>query len=88
MLSDGYVYFNPISRYRNDTSNYRGDKNEGKIPIDPMFIKMFDKNGKNIFEKLPRPDDVKLTHVNDDEILIFLCCSDNRRDFKYCRLLE
>ncbi|GIP35916.1 hypothetical protein J2TS4_51260 [Paenibacillus sp. J2TS4] len=71
MLSEGYVYFNSISKYRNDTSNYRGDENEGKIPIDPICIQILDKNGQNIFEKIPRPDSVKLSHVDDDGILIF-----------------
>ena len=41
MLSEGYVYFSPVSRYRTDTSNYRGDEVEGIIPINPMSIKMF-----------------------------------------------
>ena len=71
MLSEGYVYFSPVSRYRNDTSNYRGDENEGIIPIDPMSIGIFDENSRKIFEFIPRPDSVKLTQFDDDHILMF-----------------
>lgn len=71
MLSEGYVYFSPVSRYRNDTSHYRGDENEGIVPIDPISIEIFDDNGRNIFEIIPRPNSVKLTQFDDDHILMF-----------------
>src|SRR5690606_353265 len=71
MLSEGYVYFSPTSRYRTDTSNYRGDEFEGIIPIDPMSISILDKNGCDVFESIPLPDSVKLSSLGDDSVLMF-----------------
>jgi len=73
-LANGIVYLNPISKYRNDTTNYRGDNNEGAIPIDPSEIKIFDEAGKNLFDKIPRPTYAKQTRVGDDSMLMF-CAS-------------
>lgn len=74
MLADGVVYLNPISRYRNDTTIFRGDKNEGLVPIDPSTIKIYDKSGKNIFDYVPYPKTVMESIVGDDSTLMF-CAS-------------
>jgi len=71
MLTEGNIYFNPVTKYRSDASIFRGDPNEGKVPIDPSKIVMKDQFGQNIFEYLPRPNSVKLSLVNDDGILMF-----------------
>ncbi|WP_368293693.1 hypothetical protein [Dehalobacter sp. TBBPA1] len=74
MLSNGYIYFNPISKYRNDTTVFRGDNKEGLVPIDPSELKMFDKSGQDIFNFIPRPTTVMQSIVGDDSILTF-CAS-------------
>jgi hypothetical protein len=71
MLNEGHIYFSPVSKYRSDTSNYRGDHNEGKVPIDPSKIVIKDHLGQNIFDHLPKPNSVKQSLVNDEGILMF-----------------
>lgn len=74
MLLEGNVYLNPISRYREDTTAFRGDRNEGKVPIDPLSVGLFDEFGNNIFDTIPRPTTVMKSMDGDDSILIF-CAS-------------
>lgn len=74
MLANGIIYFNQVSKYREDGTAYRGDKNEGRIPIDPTKIKLFDNNGNNIFEDFPLPDSVMQPVQGDDDVLMF-CAS-------------
>lgn len=71
MLKNGIVYLNPISKYRSDSTLYRGDKNEGMVPLDPTKIKLLDENGNNLFDKIRPPDSVKKAFVGDDDLLIF-----------------
>ena len=83
LLSEGYIYFNPVSKYRTDSTNYRGDEYEGIIPIDPKSIKIFDENGRNIFETVPLPDSVKLSRVDDDGILMFCTAMITKKILKH-----
>ncbi|NLF42765.1 MAG: hypothetical protein GX587_08725, partial [Bacteroidales bacterium] len=73
-LAAGHVHFNPISKYRSDSTAYRGDRNEGVIPIDPTTMKIFDPDGNNILEKIPLPSSVRQSFVGDDSLLMF-CAS-------------
>ena len=36
-LQSGCLYFNPISKYREDFDKHNGDENEGGTPINPQF---------------------------------------------------
>ena len=47
-LKAGLLYFNPVSKYRGDGTTFRGDKNEGKIPIDPSTFYIDGKNFSNL----------------------------------------
>lgn len=47
---------------------------EGKIPLDPLYIKILDEGGKNIFDCLPRPDEITQVLCNDENFLMF-CAS-------------
>lgn len=82
MLINGTLYLNPISRYREDTTAFRGDKNEGKVPIDPLSLKILDESGKNIFDSIPRPTTVTKSIVDDDSLLMF-CASMITKDILY-----
>lgn len=73
-LKNGKIFFNAIKKYRNDGTDYRGDSMEGRIPIDPSSIMIYDKDGKNIFDYLPRPDKVTQMLYNDENFLMF-CAS-------------
>lgn len=44
---------------------------EGKIPIDPAKIKILGKDGKDIFETLPRPDTVTQSLLGDENLMMF-----------------
>lgn len=67
-------FFNAVKKYRNDGTDYRGDSMEGKIPLDPLYIKILDEGGKNVFDYLPRPDEVIQVLCNDENFLMF-CAS-------------
>jgi len=73
MLRDGILYFNPICKYRNDGTDYRGDKLEGHKPINPNTIKLIDQNGKDLFSDLcvPYPNSVTQSIQGDDDLFIF-----------------
>lgn len=73
-LKNGKIFFSAIKKYRNDGTDYRGDSMEGRIPIDPSTIAIYDKDGRNIFDYLPRPDIVTEMLYNDDNFLMF-CAS-------------
>lgn len=73
-LKNGKIFFNSIKNYRNDGTDYRGDSMEGKIPINPSTIAIYDKSGKNMFDYLPRPNTVTQILYNDDNFLMF-CAS-------------
>ncbi len=72
-LAAGQLFFSSVSKYRNDGTAYRGDRNEGKIPIDPSTVSIFDKNGNDLFSALgvPRPDTVMQGIVDDDNQFMF-----------------
>lgn len=73
-LKNGKVFFNAVKNYRNDGTDYRGDSMEGKIPIDPATLVIYDEEGNNIFDYVPRPDSVTQSLLNDDDLLMF-CAS-------------
>ena len=73
-LSDGYMFFNIVQNYREDKSDYRGDSDEGKIPINPQKIELIMQNGENLFDIVPRPDTVMHSIVGDEKTLLF-CAS-------------
>lgn len=70
-LQKGNIFFNVIQEYRNDGTNYRGDRMEGKIPIDPHSLKIYDEEGNNIFETIPYPSSVTMSLNGDEGILMF-----------------
>lgn len=73
-LQRGEIFFNSIQSYRNDGTDYRGDSMEGRIPIDPQKIKIFDEEGKDIFERLPRPETAIQSLLGDENLMMF-CAS-------------
>lgn len=74
MLLEGYIYFSPVTRYRSDTTCFRGDDNEGMVPIEPSKFEMRGQFGQNIFEFLPKPNSIRYSIADDDGILMF-CAS-------------
>lgn len=70
-LQKGNIFFNVIQEYRKDGTNYRGDRMEGKIPIDPHSLKIYDEEGNNIFEMIPCPSSVTMSLNGDEGILMF-----------------
>lgn len=72
-LKDGQLYFNPIQKYRNDVTDWRGDRNEGVIPIDPSKISIKNEEGKDIFIDLciPRPTRISQFLLGDEGTFIF-----------------
>lgn len=70
-LKDGNIFFNSIETYRNDGTDYRGDLMEGRIPIDPRSIKIFDEMGKNIFDYVSYPDSIAQSIVGDENLMMF-----------------
>jgi hypothetical protein len=82
MLSNGSIYFNPISKCRTDITIYRGDNREGQVPIDPSSLKVLNKSGQNIFDYIPKPTTVMKSIVGDDSILLF-CASMITKDILF-----
>ena len=70
-LLNGEIFFNNIQYYRDDGTDFRGDSMEGRVPIDPTKIQIFDKNGKDIFESVPYPTSVIESFFNDNDLLMF-----------------
>ena len=73
-LQNGEIYFNAVQAYRDDGTVYRGDPMEGKIPIDPAKIKLYDQAGRDIFETIPRPNTIVESLVGDENLMMF-CAS-------------
>ena len=73
-LKNGKVYFSSLKKYRNDGTSYRGDKMEGRIPLDLDKIQLFDEKGNDIWPLLKNlGQSVSLTQswVGDDNLLMF-----------------
>ncbi len=73
-LQDGKIFFNPIKKYRDDGTDYRGDSMEGKIPLNPSDIEIYNPCGERLFDIIPRPDSVIESILNDDNLMMF-CAS-------------
>jgi len=82
LLKDGHLYFSPIKVLRDDGTLYRGDINEGKVPIDPQKFYI---NGKSLINdyKLPPPDSLMLSYNNDDNRFIFCSAMINNTILEY-----
>ena len=71
-LKAGILYFSPVSKYRNDGTAYRGDINEGCVPIDPSSISIFSKDGEDLFADLrSQCISAKYSLENDDTLFMF-----------------
>lgn len=72
-IKNGQLYFNPIQRYRDDGTDFRGDRNEGVIPIDPSKISIRNIEGKDWFTdlRIPRPASIMDSVQNDEDTFIF-----------------
>jgi len=68
MLKEGSVHFNPLSRFREDTTLFRGDELEGKYIIDTS--KGFFIDGIDI-SKFGEGARATLTYEDSDDALIF-----------------
>ena len=82
-LADGYMFFNAVENYREDESDYRGDPNEGKIPINPQKIELIMENGENLFDIVPKPDTVMQSIVGDEKTLLF--CASKLDEKVFCK---
>ncbi|GEM_PF-1292850 len=73
LIKEGRLYFNPIKKYRDDGTDWRGDKNEGIRPINPCEISIKDNEGKDFFTDLgiPRPTKVSESIQGDENTFIF-----------------
>lgn len=70
-LLNGEIFFNNIQYYRDDGTDFRGDSMEGRVPIDPTKIQIYDKNGRDIFESVPYPTSVIESFFDDNDLLMF-----------------
>lgn len=73
-LQNGYVFFNPISKFRDDGTKYRGDKNEGTIPIDPSSIRI---NGHDYSDIILSASKI---NENDGGLLMFCTAIINEKN--------
>ncbi|MFT3982293.1 MAG: hypothetical protein QM697_00185 [Lachnospiraceae bacterium] len=75
-LKNGQLYFTPVQIFRNDGTDYRGDKYEGAKSLNPKKISICDDNGKDFFKDLgiPRPDSA-MEFIQDDEDTFMFCAS-------------
>ena len=64
-LKAGNLFFNPISKFRNDGTLFRGDENEGKIPINPSTFFIDGKCYGDIIKS------VMASYEGDDNMFIF-----------------
>lgn len=89
-LQNGNIFFNTIQTYRNDGTDYRGDWMEGKIPLNPLTVKIQGEDGENIFQTIPYPDKVTLSFLGDENLMMFCAAAitmeilENVRDNKWC----
>ena len=69
-LKAGKLYLSPIKILRNDGTLFRGDENEGKVPIDPAKFYI---NGMSLMNDygIPKPSNIMLSYNNDDNRFIF-----------------
>lgn len=82
-LADGYMFFNVAENYREDKSEYRGDLNEGMIPVNPQKIELIMENGENLFDIVPRPNTVMQSIVGDEKTLLF--CASKLDEKVFCK---
>lgn len=89
-LQNGNIFFNTIQTYRNDGTDYRGDWLEGKIPLNPLTVKIQGEDGENIFQTIPYPDKVTLSFLGDENLMMFCAAAITKeilekvRDNKWC----
>lgn len=82
-LLNGEIFFNNIQYFRDDGTDFRGDSMEGRIPIDPTKIQIFDKNGKGILESVPYPTSVIESFLNDNDLLMFCAATITKDILEY-----
>ena len=70
-LQKGKIFFNSIQKYRDDGTDYRGDSMEGRIPLNPNDIEIYDACGDRLFDTIPRPDFVTQSVLDDDNLMMF-----------------
>lgn len=75
LIKEGQLYFNPIQKYRDDGTDWRGDKNEGIIPIDPCKISIKNSEGKDFFTDLVIPHPTKVSESIQGDKNTFIFCS-------------
>ncbi len=75
-LKNGEVFFSTLKTFINDSTDYRGDPDEGASYIDPSKVDI-KVDGKSLFHDLgvPFPSSVRMTHVDDEKVHIFSCCA-------------
>ena len=75
-LKNGEVFFSTLKTLINDSTDYRGDPDEGASYIDPSKVDI-KVDGKSLFHDLgvPFPSSVRMTHVDDEKVHIFSCCA-------------
>lgn len=70
-LANGNMFFNQVKSYREDTTQSRGDSDEGCIPINPQNIKIIDSDGNNLLDRISLPDKVRSFRQKDESTLMF-----------------
>lgn len=78
-LKSGKMFFNSVKNYRDDSTEYRGDKCEGKRPIDPSTFEIYDESGKSLFESIPRPTVILEGAEHDDNVPLFCAAMINEK---------
>lgn len=73
-LQKGQIYFNPISKFRDDGTKYRGDSSEGTIPIDPSTIRI---NGHDFSDIILS---ASKSNEGDDGLLMFCTAIINEKN--------
>ena len=77
-FSNGYIYFNPISYFKEDSTLFRGDKNEGLYYMDTSGgVKLDDIELLDIFERV----EVTTSFTNVDNVLLFCASILNNNNF-------
>lgn len=66
-LKSGNLYFSPVDKYRNDGTYFRGDRNEGCVPLDPSSVHV---NGQYISNYL-----ASATMVYESEKGLYMFCA-------------
>lgn len=68
-LLDGKLYMNQSGYFRRIENNFRGDKYDGKCPINPIGLKMKIEN-----LEMPEPTSITFGYEDDDNVAMF-CAS-------------